>query len=86
MKKDKTTWLDLAFHLCGGVYGMADYLELTVNATRGWKRKGYFPPDRRGKFYAERIEEKTGGLIKASRLFDECLETRNKIKAAKKRI
>lgn len=65
---------------------MADYLELTVNATRGWKRKGYFPPDRRGKFYADQIEKKTGGLIKASRLFDECLETRNKIKAAKKRI
>mgnify|MGYP003594903265 FL=1 len=86
MKKDKTTWLDLAFHLCGGIYGMADYLELNINTTRAWKRKGFFPPDRRGKFYAKQIEKKTGGLVKASRLFDECLEASNKIKAVKKRI
>lgn len=82
----KDTWLDLAFHLCGGIYGMADYLELNINTTRAWKRKGFFPPDRRGKFYAEQIEKKTGGLVKASRLFDECLEASNKIKAVKKRI
>ena len=82
----KDTWLDLAFHLCGGIYGMADYLELNINTTRAWKRKGFFPPDRRGKFYAEEIEKKTNGMIKASRLFDECLETRNKVQDKKKRI
>ena len=86
MKKDKTTWLDLAFHLCGGIYGMSDLLGLNLNTPRSWKRKGFFPPDRRGKFYAEQIEKKTGGLIKASRLFDECKETSERIKAAKKRI
>ena len=80
MKKDKTTWLDLAFHLCGGVHGMADCCGLTVNATRCWKRNGYFPPDRRGKKYSETIEKRTNGMIKASRLLDECLDTRNKVK------
>ena len=61
-------------------------MELNINTTRAWKRKGFFPPDRRGKFYAEEIEKKTNGMIKASRLFDECLETRNKVQDKKKRI
>lgn len=69
--REKTTFLSLAFHLLGGIYGIADKLGVLPNTSRAWKRNGYLPQDKRGKKYAEEIEKRTGGLIKASRLLDE---------------
>ena len=72
--REKTTFLSLAFHLCGGIYGIAEKLNVCPNTTRAWKAKGYFPTNARGKIYADTIEKRTGGLIKASLLLDECKE------------
>ncbi len=72
--REKTTFLALAFHLLGGIYGIADKLEVCPNTTRCWKRNGYLPKDKRAKKYAEEIEKRTGGLVKASRLLDESRE------------
>jgi hypothetical protein len=76
------TWLALAFHLCGGPYGIAEVCGITKRGTLFWKLHGRFPCNARGRVYAAKIEAKTGGRIKATLLFNECVE---KSRAANKK-
>ena len=78
------TWLALAFHLCGGPYGIAAVCGITKRATVNWSRHGRFPCNARGRVHAEKIEAKTGGRVNADLLFNECGEKSRRIKKSEK--
>lgn len=59
------TPLERAWHLCGGLYGLAKVCGVTNTSTHRWKKKGTLPrTEWTGEtHYAEKIEAATQGAI-----------------------